>query len=334
MDLRVLLTQNTQELTSSVQPQDIIRTNVLTNIHEDLTIAIFGYNFPTPGGHVFQQTGTILKLIQVSIKTIVLTNCYEDWTINVTFKVLTSFYKSNIWQIAPSPSGHVCQQTGTIFKIVRDIIGENAPPNCGNVFQATGTMFELIQFIINSNVMTKFHEDWTIHVTFRVKNVPPTCALTNLRTRFHEDEKINAPPPLTIIIFELIQYVIGTYFVTKFHEYRTINLVSMVLTRNAPPNCGHVFQQTETIFKLIKDIIRTNLLTKCHEDQTINVVSRVLTRKNAPPLGSHVFQASVTIFELIHPVNKQMLTPHNARRTPYDGHNVIRTAHHEHTMPK
>ncbi|KAH3891486.1 hypothetical protein DPMN_015590 [Dreissena polymorpha] len=126
---------------------------------------------------------------------------------------------------------------------------------------------------------------------------------------------------------------------SKFHEDRKINVASRLLTRkNAPPPGGHVFQPTGIIFKLVQDIIGMNLPTKFHEYQTINVASRV---KNAPPLGSHVFQANVTIFELIQDIIKtnlltkfhedwtinvasreltrQMLTPHNARRTTDDG---------------
>ncbi|KAH3753915.1 hypothetical protein DPMN_188567 [Dreissena polymorpha] len=139
-------------------------------------------------------------------------------------------------------------------------------------------------------------------------------------------------------------YIIGMNVLTKFHEYRTINVASRVknapplgshfhedwtinvasrvLTRlyyshirkNAPPPCGHVFQPTGIIFELVQDIIGINLLTKFHEDWAINVVSRVLTRfyyshirKNAPPLGSHVFQANVSIFELIQDIIKTNL---------------------------
>ncbi|KAH3869872.1 hypothetical protein DPMN_033045 [Dreissena polymorpha] len=88
-----------------------------------------------------------------------------------------------------------------------------------------------------------------------------------------------------IIIFELIQDIIETNLLTKFHEDWIINVASRVLTSAAP--CGHVFKATKTIFKLIKDIIGTNLLTKFYDDRKINVTSRVLTRKNAPPLGGH-----------------------------------------------
>ncbi|KAH3705512.1 hypothetical protein DPMN_080588 [Dreissena polymorpha] len=91
----------------------------------------------------------------------------------------------------------------------------------------------------------------------------------------------------TGIIFELVQHIIGINLLTKFHEDRTINVASRVLTRkNAPPRGGHVFQTTGIIFKRVQDIIEMNL-------------TKVLTRKNFPPLGSHVFQANVTIFKLI-----------------------------------
>ncbi|KAH3694425.1 hypothetical protein DPMN_081865 [Dreissena polymorpha] len=106
---------------------------------------------------------------------------------------------------------------------------------------------------------------------------------------------------------ERAQNIIWTNLLTKFHEDRTVNVASRVLTRkNAPPPGSHVFQPTGIIFKLFQDIIGMNLLTKFHEDRTVNVASRVLTRfycshirKNALPLGSHFFQANTIIFELI-----------------------------------
>ncbi|KAH3737794.1 hypothetical protein DPMN_044389 [Dreissena polymorpha] len=45
--------------------QDIIKTNVLTKFHEDLTIDV--KNAPTPDGHVFQPTGTIFELVKDTI---------------------------------------------------------------------------------------------------------------------------------------------------------------------------------------------------------------------------------------------------------------------------
>ncbi|KAH3737720.1 hypothetical protein DPMN_044313 [Dreissena polymorpha] len=48
--------------------QDIIKTNVLTKFHEDLTIDVSSRkNAPTPDGHVFQPTGTIFELVKDTI---------------------------------------------------------------------------------------------------------------------------------------------------------------------------------------------------------------------------------------------------------------------------
>ncbi|KAH3690311.1 hypothetical protein DPMN_191081 [Dreissena polymorpha] len=104
--------------------------------------------------------------------------------------------------------------------------------------------------------------------------------------------------PPTGTIFELIQDIIGTNLVTKFHDDRTINVASRV--KNAPP-----------LF---------------HEDRTINVASRV---KYAQPLGSHVFQANTDFLTKFHEdwtinvasrvLTRQMLTPHNAGQTTHNG---------------
>ncbi|KAH3784408.1 hypothetical protein DPMN_162363 [Dreissena polymorpha] len=67
-------------------------------------------------------------------------------------------------------------------------------------------------------------------------------------------------------------------FLTKFHDDRTINVASRVLTTKkyrAP---------------LQSYIIDTNILTKFDDDWRINVASRVLTRKNTKPSCGHVCQ--------------------------------------------
>ncbi|KAH3754111.1 hypothetical protein DPMN_188772 [Dreissena polymorpha] len=96
----------------------------------------------------------------------------------------------------------------------------------------------------------------------------------------------------------LIQDIIGTNLLTKFHEDRKINVASRVLTRkNAPPPCGHVFQPTSIILKLVQDIIGMNLLTRkimlrpLEAIWTINVASRVLTRQK---LMTHDRQKAIT----------------------------------------
>ncbi|KAH3698223.1 hypothetical protein DPMN_085742 [Dreissena polymorpha] len=83
-----------------------------------------------------------------------------------------------------------------------------------------------LEAIIKTNILNECYEDWTINVTFRAKNAPPLVAI-------------------------LVQDIIGTNLLTKFHYNQTVNVASRVLTRkmlaeNAPPHCGHVFQTTKT----------------------------------------------------------------------------------------
>ncbi|KAH3802997.1 hypothetical protein DPMN_156695, partial [Dreissena polymorpha] len=87
---------------------------------------------PPPGGHVFQATRTIFKLVQDIIGTNLLTKFHDDWAINVASRP----FKTNI-----------------------------SRPPCGLVFQATGTIFELV---IGKNLRTKFHEHRAIDVASRV----------------------------------------------------------------------------------------------------------------------------------------------------------------------
>ncbi|KAH3731027.1 hypothetical protein DPMN_057032 [Dreissena polymorpha] len=76
------------------------------------------------------------------------------------------------------------------------------------------------RYIIGTNLLTKFHEDWKIE-----EKCPPPGS------HFHEDRTVNvasrvknAPPrgshvfQANIIIFELIQAIIKTNLLTKFHE--------------------------------------------------------------------------------------------------------------------
>ncbi|KAH3838506.1 hypothetical protein DPMN_111916 [Dreissena polymorpha] len=124
-----------------------------------------------------------------------------------------------------------------------------------------------------TNVLTKFHDDWTKNVTSRVF----TCfAYINI-------EK-TAPLPGGYVfspiwtIFELAIIVTSRMFTRK----------------TAPPTGGNVFQRTGTTFELNQHIIKTNiltnfeldrgiigtnLLTKFHEDRTRNVASRVFTNQ-------------------------------------------------------
>ncbi|KAH3772266.1 hypothetical protein DPMN_173604 [Dreissena polymorpha] len=114
----------------------------------------------------------------------------------------------------------------------------------------------------------------------------PNADNSEIHRRFHVFQA-------KVTILELIQDIIGTNHLSKFHDDRKINVAAR---EKCPDPGGHIFQPTNIIFELVQDIIGMNFLTKFYEDRTINVASRV---KNAPPLGSHVFQAKVTIFELI-----------------------------------
>ncbi|KAH3700306.1 hypothetical protein DPMN_075281 [Dreissena polymorpha] len=146
-----------------------------------------------------------------------------------------------------------------------------------------------------------------------------------------------------VTIFKLVQDIIGTNLLRKFHE-------DLLTRKNAPPPGGHVFQPTGIILELVQDIIGINLLNKFHKDWTINVVSRV---KNAPPLGSYNFQANLTFFKLIKDIietnlltkfhenwtinvasrelKRQMLMAQDGRRTTH-GQKAITKAHHEHVV--
>ncbi|KAH3849361.1 hypothetical protein DPMN_091760 [Dreissena polymorpha] len=80
------------------------------------------------------------------------------------------------------------------------VIKKNASPPC-HVFKTTGTIFELVREIIGTHCLTKFHEDRAINVASRVlksffiaiyrhirKNAPPLDIIgTTVLTKFHED---------------------------------------------------------------------------------------------------------------------------------------------------
>ncbi|KAH3734890.1 hypothetical protein DPMN_041341 [Dreissena polymorpha] len=152
-------------------------------------------------------------------------------------------------------------------------------------------------YIIGTNLLTKFCEHPTIYYVAATVLTRQLFMTHNGRQKIDKRLEINVasrekcPAPgghvfkATKTIFELIQDIIGTNLLTKFHDDRKINVTSRVLTSG-----GHVFQPTGIIFELVQDIIGMNLLTQFHEDRTINVASRI--RKNAPPLGGHVFQAN------------------------------------------
>ncbi|KAH3749064.1 hypothetical protein DPMN_183554 [Dreissena polymorpha] len=205
------------------------------------------------------------------------TKFHEDWTINMTSRVLTWFYFIHIRKTAPPP-------WRPFFSTDR------------NYFQSRS--------IIRMNVLNKFHEDWTINVTSRVltkKTAPPPDIIrTIVLTKVLKRETF--PPPgghifqRTKTILKLNLVIIRTNVLNKFHEDWTINVTPRVLTsKTTPPPVGHVFQRTGSILELSRDIIRTNVLTNFHKDWTKNETSRVskmfyhshVLKKYAPPTGRY-----------------------------------------------
>ncbi|KAH3717180.1 hypothetical protein DPMN_059960 [Dreissena polymorpha] len=168
---------------------NIIRTNVLTKFHEELTInvtfrVLTRINSPLPGGYVFQQKGTIFELIQDIIRTNPhIKKCPAPWRpcfstnlnhfkliqyiirTNVLTKVLTSFYNSHNWTKFP----HI---VGTNL-----LTQKNTPPP-GSHFHEDQTIHVASRHpdpfsnssidIIGTNLLTKFHDDWTIYMASRV----------------------------------------------------------------------------------------------------------------------------------------------------------------------
>ncbi|KAH3843696.1 hypothetical protein DPMN_117224 [Dreissena polymorpha] len=221
--------------------QHIIKTSILTKLHEDwasnvtstmftsfeLSQGIIGINVLTKfhEDRTRNEASSVHKA-KCELKTNVQTKFHKDWTINVTPRVLTS--KTSL------PSF-------TCFHYIH--LEKSALPSGGHVFSPIWTIFELVQDINETNVLTKFHDDWAKIVTSRVFT------------------RITAPTPSghvfqwTETIFELNQHIIKTNILTKLHEDLASNVTSTVFTR--------------------RGIIMANVLTKFHEDRTINVASSV-----------------------------------------------------------
>ncbi|KAH3804594.1 hypothetical protein DPMN_132882 [Dreissena polymorpha] len=248
---------------SHVLQANIINVQLVQDISGSILVTKFHVapreKCPAPDGHVFLATGTIFALVQGIIETNHLTKFHEVVIINVASRVLTS---------------HVFQPIGSIVAQIQDIIwtnlltkfhedwtinvaaGDKGTAPGGHVFKATGTIFKYVLDIIGTNLLTK---------VLTMKNASPSGGY-------------GFQP--TDIIFEFVQDIIGMIHLTKFHEDRTINVASIMLTmfllpyshigKNDPPLGSHVYQANVTIFELIQEFIETNLLTKFHEDWTIN----------------------------------------------------------------
>ncbi|KAH3876766.1 hypothetical protein DPMN_000616 [Dreissena polymorpha] len=86
--------------------QDIIKTNVLSNFHDDwakiVTSKIYKKNAPPTGGHVFLPMWTIFELVRDINKTNVFSNFHDDRAKMVTSTVFTR-------KTAPPTGSHVFQ---------------------------------------------------------------------------------------------------------------------------------------------------------------------------------------------------------------------------------
>ncbi|KAH3892819.1 hypothetical protein DPMN_016949 [Dreissena polymorpha] len=124
--------------------QDINKTNVLTNFHDDWAknVTSLEKTAPPTGGHVFQRTGTTFELNQHIIKAIILTKFHDNWA------------KIEKCQAHWRP---FFQRTGTTFELNQHIIKANIL-----------THFELDRDFIGMKLLTKFREDRTINEASRV----------------------------------------------------------------------------------------------------------------------------------------------------------------------
>ncbi|KAH3873123.1 hypothetical protein DPMN_036349 [Dreissena polymorpha] len=249
----------------------IIGTNLLTKFHEDLKIKVASRvltrkNAPPPGSHVFQPTGIIFELVQDIIGMNLLTKFHEYRTVNVASRVKN----------AP-PLYHDDRKINVTSRV---LTRKNAPPPWK-------------PYIIGMNLLTEFHEDRTINVASRVL------------TRFYYSHiylhvyKEKCPPlgsnvfQAKVTIFKLIQDIIGTNLLTKFHEDWKINVASRPYNEKCPAPWWPCFSTNRDHFRTHPRYYWDESSDQFHEDWTINVASRV---ENAPPPGGHVFQPTGIIF--------------------------------------
>ncbi|KAH3885734.1 hypothetical protein DPMN_009730 [Dreissena polymorpha] len=103
-----------------------------------------------------------------------------------------------------------------------------------------------------SNVLTNFHEDWTINVTNVNKKMPcpwqPYIIGKNLLTKFHEDLKKKCPTSSLTCFSNIIDQFDDNQ---KINDFNDDWMIMWPLEKTDLPSGGHVFQE---------------ILTKFHED--------------------------------------------------------------------
>ncbi|KAH3780245.1 hypothetical protein DPMN_158055 [Dreissena polymorpha] len=240
--------------TATIKKPDIHKTNVLTKYHDDWTKHVTFRVPPPPDGHVFLPIRTIFEL--------------NHWAKNVSYRLYTCFHYIHIKKTAPPPGGHAFQMLTTIFKLAKNVTSrEKDPRPGGHVFLTIPTIFTLNRRIQKTNVLTKYHKDWTKNVTSRVF----TCL-------YYIHIEKNAPPPGGHFHDDWAKIVTSRVF-TRF-------LYSHIRNTAPPPGsnlhedwASNVTSTRFTSFKLSRGIIGTNVLTKFHEDRTRSVASRMFTRQ-------------------------------------------------------
>ncbi|KAH3781807.1 hypothetical protein DPMN_159714 [Dreissena polymorpha] len=245
--------------------QHIIKTNILKKLHEDWASNV---------------TSTIFELSRGIIGTNVLTKFHEMWPLECSQgKMLTTDAQRT--KAIPKAHHEHFHEDWTINVTPRVLISKTALPPGVHVFLPIRTIFKLNCRFQETNVLTKFHEDWTINVTSRVftcfhyihleKTAPPPGS------HFHDvwakivTSRVNTASRPGGYVFQWTKTIsfnptivsLKKYILTKLHEYWASNVTSTVFTS----------------FELGRGIIGTNVLTKFHEDRTINVASRVFTRQ-------------------------------------------------------
>ncbi|KAH3858854.1 hypothetical protein DPMN_101495 [Dreissena polymorpha] len=234
----IQLTKTIFQLNSPIK-----ETNVLTKFHENwaknVTTRVFTCfhyihiekNAPPTGGHVFSPIWIIFDLVRHINKTNFTRktapptggHLHEDWALNVT-STHDPFHEDRTINVASRVFMNKCGRTDD---------GQRPVTKAQLSKQET-------------KVLTKFHENWAKNVTSSgltcfhyiniEKNAPPTGrhVFSPIWTIF-ELQKMKTALPTgghTNILtnFKLDRDFIRTKLLTKFHEDRTINVVSRVFT--------------------------------------------------------------------------------------------------------
>ncbi|KAH3778424.1 hypothetical protein DPMN_179882 [Dreissena polymorpha] len=124
---------------------------------------------PPLGGHVFQWTGTILKLNQHIIKTNILTKLHEDWASNMTSTVFASFELSQgINKANVLTKFHEDQTINVASRVLTRQNVDDARRTTDKRRAQKLTLSTMCSDIIGTNLLTMFHEDPTINVAAKV----------------------------------------------------------------------------------------------------------------------------------------------------------------------